>query len=342
MKHMNSEIRWAGRTYRAEAGEGDGDGGGGGEGDGDQGGGDKGGDGDGAGDGAGGGDDGAGDGSGGGDDGDGGDKGGEPTWRDRILGEFGEDYAGREGLESRLGRYNDEKSFIEASVQAHDKIRAGELSLGLPENATEEQLNDFRVANGIPLTADKYDFTSLESGRELTEVDLEMMGPVSEVAHKHNISQEVLGELMDTYMAETDKVVEQMHTQDNTDAQEFTRHAKEQWGAEYQINMNRANNQMNLLPEDIRDSVKQARMPDGRALFNSPEFMTWLVGVDRQITPMDPMKGGTEATVKDARKVIEDSKQRMKDDSVGWHKDKEAQAAFMQAQEFIDKFEGSQ
>ena len=173
-------------------------------------------------------------------------------------------------------------------------------------------------------------------------MDLEMMEPVQEIAHKYNISNEALNELMGTYMGETDKIVDQMHTQDNMDAQEFTKLAKENWGPEYTVNMNRANNQINLLPEAVRDSFKQARMPDGRGIMNSPEIMAWLVNVDRAITPMDPIKGGQEATLNDARQVVEKAKDRMRDDSVEWHKDKKAQAAYMQAQTMIDQFEGSQ
>ncbi len=106
--------------------------------------------------------------------------------------------------------------------------------------------------------------------------------------------------------------------------------------------MNRANNQLNMLPEAVREGFKQARMPDGRGVMNSPEVMAWLVNVDRQLKPMDPMKGGAESTLNDARKVVEDSKARMRDDSVAWHKDKAAQKAFMQAQQAVDQFEGSQ
>lgn len=240
-----------------------------------------------------------------------------------------------------LGRFNSEEDFVAGAVQANQKLRAGEISTGLPEDPSEEQLNNYRIAQGIPLDGE-YDFTNLESGRELTDMDMEMMGPVAEIALKHHISNEALTELMDGYMAETDKVIEQMNTQDNLDQQEFTKIAKENWGADYPINMNRATNQLNLLPEAVRDAFKQAKLPDGRGIMNSPEIMTWLVGIDRQITPMDPMKGGTESTIQDARKVVEEAKTRMRDDSVAWHKDKEAQQTYMQAQSMIDKFEGSQ
>ena len=332
MKFINSEIRWAGRTYRAPAGDGDGDGdgGGGGEGDGDGGGGDGDGGGDGGGDGDGGGGDGDGDG-----DGDGGKGDGDPDWRERYTGyqAEGEDYS------KLLGRFTDEEAFVKGAVQAHEKLRAGEVATGLPEDPTDEQLASYREANGIPVDG-KYDLTS--SVRELTDMDVEMLGPVAEIAHKHNISQDALVELMDSYMGETDKIVDQMHTQDNLDAAEFTKVAKENWGGEYTINMNRANNQLNLLPEAIRDQVKQAKMPNGMGIMNSPEFMTWLVNVDRTITPLDPIKGGAEATLNDARSIVAKAKERMRDDSIGWHKDKKGQQEYMQAQTMIDQFEGSQ
>ncbi len=255
------------------------------------------------------------------------------TWRTNLAGK-NEDWG------KRLERYTDQDKFMESAFQAHDKIRAGEVSLGLPEDASEEQMNDFREVNGIPLEADKYDFSGSE--RELSEMDLEMMGPVAEIAHKYNISNEALNDLMGTYMGETDKIVEQMHVQDNLDAQESMKMLKENWGPEYPINMNRATNQFNLLPESIRDAIKQAKMPDGRGIMNCPEYMTWLVNVDRQITPMDPIKGGQEATLNDARKVVEASLLRMRDDSVAWHKDKKGQDDYMKAQTMIDQFEGSQ
>jgi hypothetical protein len=328
VKILNQNIRWAGQTYRAPAGDDGGDGGGG-DGGGDDGGGD-------------GGDDGAG-GDGGGDDAAAtaaaaaaAAAGGDDTWRDRYNG-----YAGEGEDYSKLtGRFTDEAAFVKNAVQANEKLRAGEISTGLPAEPTEEQLNDYRVAQGIPLDG-KYDLT-LPTGRELTDVDVEMMAPVMAYAHENNIPQEQLVGLMDTYLAESDKIVEQMHTQDNLDAQQFTKVAKENWGPEYQINMNRVNNQINMLPEDVREGFKQARMPDGRGLMNSPEVMNWLVGVDRQLKPMDPMPGGTESTLNDARKVVEASKERMANDSVAWHKDQPAQKAYMQAQSAIDQFEGSQ
>lgn len=259
------------------------------------------------------------------------------SWRDRYNGYANED----EDFSKLTGRFTDEAAFVRNAVQGNDKLRAGELSNGLPTDPTDEQLAGWREANGVPVDG-KYDLAGVENTRELSDVDREMMEPVMAVAHELNISQDALVKLMDTYMGETDKVVDQMHTQDNLDAQEFIRTAKEAWGADFTINMNRATNQLNMLPEAIRDSFKQARMPDGRGIMNSPEIMQWLVGVDRSLTPLDPMKGGTESTLGDARSIIEKAKARMRDDSTGWHKDKDAQKEFMQAQEYIDRYEGSQ
>jgi hypothetical protein len=213
------------------------------------------------------------------------------------------------------------------------------MSSGLPDDPSDEQLANFREANGIPVDG-KYDLSG--SARELSEMDIEMVGPVAEIAHKHNISQDALVELMDGWMGETDKVVEQMRTQDNLDGQEFHRIAKDAWGADYTTNLNRITNQLNMLPESVRESFKTARMPDGRGIMHSPEVMSWLVGIDRTLTPLDPMKGGTESTLSDARSIIAKAKERMRDDRDNWYKDQDAQREFQQAQDMIDRHEGAQ
>ena len=201
----------------------------------------------------------------------------------------GEDYA------PILGRFNDEESFVKGAVQAHEKLRAGEVQYGLPEDASDEQVSAYREANGIPVDG-KYELSP-----ELGEMDLEMLGPVMEYAHEHNIKGEDLNGLVDAYFGSRDKLIDDMAQQDGLDKQEFTRVMKDAWGGDYETNMNRATNRFNLLPEADRDNIKAAKMDDGTRLTNNPSFMAWLVNMDREISPLPPLPGATESTMSDAR-----------------------------------------
>ena len=56
----------------------------------------------------------------------------------------------------QLERVNDIGSLGKNYFEAQDRIRKGETSNGLPENATDEQMAAFREANGIPATPEEY------------------------------------------------------------------------------------------------------------------------------------------------------------------------------------------
>ena len=177
-------------------------------------------------------------------------------------------------------------------------------------------------------------------------VDIDMLAPVAEYAYQNNIPQEQLNGLMDTYLQQADQLVETMSQQDNIDAQEATKLLKENWGKDYTVNMNRITNRMNMLPEDIREQVKEARMPDGRGLMNSPEFMTWMVSMDREIMPLDPIPGGGEADVSTAQSIIGKVQKiwdegREKEDYWG-NKNTGLREEYEKALAFMDKVQGSQ
>lgn len=148
--------------------------------------------------------------------------------------------------------------------------------------------------------------------------------------------------MLGAYFADRDKMVAAMEQQDGLDKQEFTRAMKDAWGGDYEVNMNRATNRFNLLGEDVRDEIQGATMPNGMKLTNNPQFMSWLVNMDREISPLPPLPGATESTLADANKIIEAGKVRMRDDSVGWHKDAKAQSEFQAALDMVDKYQGSQ
>lgn len=173
-----------------------------------------------------------------------------------------------------------------------------------------------------------------------------MLAPVFEYAHENNVSQDVLSGIVDKYMGSRDKLIADMEQQDNIDMQEFTRVAKENWGGDYQVNMNRAINRINMLPEAVRESFQNARMADGKALANSPEVMNWLVGMDREIMPMDPIPGGAEADMKSVQAVIDNVKKIFSEGREGsdyWGKaNVNLRAEYERALATMDKFQGSQ
>lgn len=107
---------------------------------------------------------------------------------------------------------------------------------------------------------------------------------------------------------------DQRYTQDNLDAQGAQQALRETWGNDYQTNLNIIQNQLEGLPESVRDDFSQARMPDGTALFNSPEFMNWFTDIGRQINPMASIVPNTAAQMSAMNDIIGEADKLMRSD----------------------------
>ena len=172
----------------------------------------------------------------------------------------------------QLERVSDIGTLGKNYFEAQDRIRKGEISNGLPENPTDEQIASWREANGIPESAEGYEL-KLDEGLVLGDADSRVMNQVFNVAHENNISAETMNQLTNAMLKARQVEAEALQAQDGVDQQTTDRMLKDTWGGDYQANINMVQGLINTLPETVREAFASARMPDGKAVFNSPEMM---------------------------------------------------------------------
>jgi len=244
------------------------------------------------------------------------------TWRTDLLSNAGFEGEEAEKRAGQLERVMDIKTLTKNYFEAQDKIRKGELSNGLPENPTDEQVAEWREANGVPEAPDKYEL-ALDEGLVLGEEDTRIMEGVTKVAHKNNIPASAMSELTNAMLAGREAEAEAMEAQDGVDTQTTVRQLKDAWKGDYQTNTNMVQGLISQLPESIRDDFLGARLADGKALFNSPEAMVFFADLARKVNPAGtvvPNSANPSQAVSDEIGKLEG---RMTDPS--WFKDKEAQ-----------------
>jgi hypothetical protein len=239
------------------------------------------------------------------------------TWRTDLVTAAGIEGDDATALTNQLERVTDLGGLLGNYKSMQEKIRSGEISSGLPENPTEEQLTAWREANNVPLEATGY---SLE-GIEFSDDQKEIFSAVMEASHGQNISQDALQAQISTFMSAQEKIVERQQQQDSIDAQQAAATLKEAWGGDYQTNINMVDALLARLPEDARESLKGARLADGRGVMNSPELLEFFAQQAREIMPGATVVPGAENQVTAIADEIKQIQQTMVDDPDKYWKD---------------------
>lgn len=183
-------------------------------------------------------------------------------------------------LLKKLARYNSPADVAKALRAAEVRISSGELKPTLPKNATEDQVKAWRVENGIPETPDKYDL-GLPKEEALNDLDNEMLKDWADRAHKANASPEVVKAGAASYMAMRAKVRDQMLTKDAAQAKETQTELREEWGRDYDDNIDGANSYLKSHDSEVVRNLMDARTADGIRLGNMPGVVAMFAKIAR-------------------------------------------------------------
>lgn len=247
-------------------------------------------------------------------------------WRGQMLTKAGfqegDDY---DKAMKQLDRVSDMGVLAKNYLSAQDKIRSGEISNGLPENPTDEQMAEYREAHGVPATAEDYQL-QLDEGLVLGEADEKIMGGIYEIAHAANIPSDAVSAMTNAMLQGRQVEADARISQDGVDKQMTDGQLKDAWGGDFATNLNMVTGLVNQLPESIKEAFENARLPDGKAMFNSPEVMVAMADWARKINPsatVVPNSANPMQTMNDEIKTLEN---RMGDSD--WHKDVDAQKRY--------------
>jgi hypothetical protein len=260
---------------------------------------------------------------------------GAPDWLDKSPDGWREAIAGEdEALLNTLKRHNNLRSALKSGWEAQQKIRRGEVSNGLPDDPTDEQLAAWREANGVPESPDKYDL-QIEEGLVLGDADRRIMESVQAAAHEANVPAGTLSRLTNAVLSARQEEAEALQAQDGLHLQQAERQLKEAWGQDYNTNVNLAKMFLAQFPESVRDELASARLAGGRALFNSPEVMNTLTEMMRTVAPAATVVPNANNPVQSINDEIAKLEARMGDRE--WFKDDAAQKRYRELLDARDR-----
>jgi hypothetical protein len=209
------------------------------------------------------------------------DKLGEDSWRDTIA--TAADGTVDKKLLERLKRYPSREAFMQAGLEAQNKISAlkpGNELVGAPKppDTEPEKLKSWREANGVPADAAGY-VTPPTIAQMVTDDDKPFVDEYFENAHKSGIPKAVAEANVEYYFQMRDAQITAEIDRDRAQEDESRVELKTVWGTgkTYEANVTLANqfaaSVMPVDPVTNRSPLLDARLPNGRLLGNDVTSM---------------------------------------------------------------------
>lgn len=206
-------------------------------------------------------------------------------WQARIAGEDKDEL-------KQLARYASPEDVWKKARSLERRLSSGEFRTALPKNPKPEELAAWRKDNGIPEAPEKYDLTGLT----IPEEDREIVGGFLQRAHEHNMSPAQARASLESYYSIQAKQLEERAARDEEQKAAALDTLNAEWGQSFRRNVNIIEGTvLSKFPENVRQLLKSARLPDGTALFNNVDALKGFAALALELNPagvVTPASGG--------------------------------------------------
>jgi len=212
----------------------------------------------------------------------------EPTWRETLPDDLKTDKS--------LEKFKDVPSLAKSYLEAQKAVSKAmnEKGVKVPgENATPEEIAEYRKTLGIPETPDGYELESpaLPEGMVF---DQDKAKAFAELAHAKGISKEAFQELVKHFNASQIAEFEasQKAVQENIKA--ATIEMKKEWGKDFEKNLAKAEAAIiTVFGEDFNKMLQETGLGNDPRVIRGMFKASQTIGEDRLVTANKPTTGGS-------------------------------------------------
>ena len=199
---------------------------------------------------------------------------------DASLSDWREEFSGGdEKLKGVISRYRSPKDVAKALADAKKFIRDNRAGVhALSDDASEEEIAEFRKAMGVPETAKDYEISWADNGEPSPE-DAAILESFADAMHQNNATPKQLQAAVDWYNDQV-RSQQQAARENQYETQVETQTTlKSEWGGEYKANLN-AIKQFTVAQldgdEEAATDLFQTRLSDGSLLGDHLPFIKML------------------------------------------------------------------
>lgn len=210
------------------------------------------------------------------------------NWRDLVAKDNKKERA-------QLERFDSPESMWKSYRAIEQKKSSGELKSALAKDATPEQVAEWRKENGLPDKPEAYDLT-MPDGLIIGENDKPMINEYLKTAHATNQHPDQVKANVEWFLKANAQAQADIEAQDTERWTGVEEELRAEWGADYAKNKNLITGLLDTAPQNIKDQLIAARLPDGTKLGGNPDALRFLVSLAREINPIGTLVPGASGT----------------------------------------------
>jgi hypothetical protein len=215
-------------------------------------------------------------------------------WRDQFVQGI-EDPGEREKALNQMKRYQSPAEVAKANLALRQRISSGEYTRGLPQDATPEQVAEWRAEQGLPEDPSGYELPIAMDGKpeEMTDEQKSVYEGWQGVFHENNVPPALATKLTeyanDVFAAQMEAMAE--HDAKAADASEDA--LRTDWSTEFRNNVQMNNKLLqDSFGEEGAQNLLNARMADGTLVKHSVEVAKFLNKMARESGLSSSWEGG--------------------------------------------------
>lgn len=198
-------------------------------------------------------------------------------WRDKLA-------KGDDKLLKELNRYTSLENYFKSTRALKQMVHSGEYIKALGEDATPEEVAEYRKKIGVPEDVKGY-FDALPEGLKVSEADRPMMEQYYEQALAANMKPAQANAAIGWYYQQMEAVARQQEEADAAFHDEAENELRSEWGQDYAKNRNMVKNLLAGAPEGLAARLLNSRTPEGRKFADDPDSIRFLAQLAREINP---------------------------------------------------------
>lgn len=194
----------------------------------------------------------------------------------------------------QLARYESPDQIWKKARELERMVSSGELLHPKPDTKDEKELAKWREQMGIPAKPEEYKI-NMPAGVKAPPEDDQFLKAFLADAHAHDYSQGQVDSAISQFYKEVDRQIAATEEREAQLRQDTEDQLRQEWGADYRLNKNLAENLLARAPEGFRDRFWNGYLDDRTPINASPEAWKWLVQMEREINPaatLVPNTGG--------------------------------------------------